>query len=84
MLMKKRYQKTIFFLEFIINESKYLVVEENEFQKVYGNILNRISNIIDELIKQKPLIQGTVTKIRKEVYEKEKLTPYFEKINIIT
>jgi hypothetical protein len=31
------------------------------------------------LIKQKPLIKGTVTKIRKEVYEKEKLTPYFEK-----
>lgn len=71
--------RKLYSLEFIINESKYLVVEENEFQKVYGNILNRISNIIDELIKQNPLIKGTVTKIRKEVYEKEKLTPYFEK-----
>lgn len=71
--------RKLFSLEYIINESRYLVINQNDFENVYRTILDRINNIINELIKYKPSIRKLVTKVKNEVYEKEELTPYFEK-----
>jgi hypothetical protein len=38
--------RKLFSLEYIINESRYLVIEQNDFENVYRTILDRINNII--------------------------------------
>ncbi|RLA82429.1 MAG: hypothetical protein DRG78_07205 [Epsilonproteobacteria bacterium] len=66
----------LYSLEYLINECKYNTSSQNDFDRVYSPTLSRITEIIAKV--QESNTQLDIEKIRSEVYDEQRLTPYFE------
>ncbi|MDX4049127.1 hypothetical protein Q6A75_09340 [Aliarcobacter skirrowii] len=76
--------RKLYSLEYLINECKYIASDNNIFESVYGNILSRITNIIEFTEEQVPTLKSKIQFVKRDVYENENLTPYFEhKLNTL-
>lgn len=70
--------RKLYSLEYLINECKYIASDNNTFKSVYGNILSRITNIIEFMQEQVPTLKPEIQFVKRDVYENENLAPYFE------
>lgn len=76
--------KKIYSLKYVINESRYIAKNEDHFIEVYGIILNRIDNIISQIIKEGRQSKENIDLFQKDVFENENLHPYWEyKLNTL-
>lgn len=62
-------------LKFIINECFYISKDENHFQSIYGTVLKRLKDILNEIKKRG---NSMIEKIYNDVYTNENLHPYWE------
>jgi len=70
--------KKLFSLKYVIKESRYIAKSEEHFLGVYGIVLNRIDNIISQIIKEQRQSQENINLFQKDVFENENLHPYWE------
>ncbi len=70
--------RKLFSLEFLINECKYIAYNKKQFDYIYSPLLKRISDIFENMKLIKPEIIKDINLIRKDVYDNENLTLYFE------
>ena len=70
--------RKLFSLEFLINECKYIAYDKKHFDSIYSPILKRISEIIENMKLIKPEIIKEIELVKKDVYNNENLTSYFE------
>lgn len=64
-------------LEYIIKETKTLAHSIEHFESINGGLLIRIDALLKEIAQLNEFTQSSVTIIRKEVYEEEKLSHYW-------
>lgn len=65
-------------LEFVLKETKALAHNIEHFDSTSGLLLGRIRDILDELEKINDTTRSLVMATRKEVYDHEKLSPYWD------
>lgn len=70
--------RKLFSLEYIINETKYISLNIEQFNRVNKPILNRIDSIFKQLITYVPSLKPTIENIKNDVYNLENLSPYFQ------
>jgi len=65
-------------LEYVIKETKILANNIEHFESIYGELLSRIKSILSEIQQLDKSYELVVSRIRKEVYDDEKLSPYWD------
>lgn len=65
-------------MEFLINECRYIAYNKKQFDYIYSPLLKRISDIFEKMKLIKPEIIKEIDLIKKDVYDNENLTLYFE------
>ena len=72
----------LFSLKYVINECRYIAINEEHFNSIYGGILKRLNNIFGLIKEHKKGIDLEL--LEKNVFEKELLHPYWEhKLNTL-
>lgn len=65
-------------LLYIINESRYVAKNEEHFMSVFSIVIERIEEIFQYIKEHRDGAKKLIDDIRKDVFEKENLTPYWE------
>jgi hypothetical protein len=77
-IIDKKDIRKLFSLEFLINECRYIAYNKKQFDYIYSPLLKRISDIFENMKLIKPEIIKEIDLIKKDVYDNENLTSYFE------
>lgn len=77
-IIDKKDIRKLFSLEFLINECRYISYNKKQFDDIYSPLLKRISDIFENMRLIKPEIIKDIDLIKKDVYDNENLTLYFE------
>lgn len=76
--------KKILSLNYVINESKYVAKNIEHFNSIYGVVLERINNILDEIHSLNTISSDLIDGIYNDVFVNQNLHPYWEhKLNIL-
>lgn len=76
--------RKLYSLLYIINESKYIAKDITHFEKVYGVVIDRIMNILEEIKKIDNTKEKLIKEIKNDVFNNENLDFYWEhKLNTL-
>lgn len=65
-------------LEYVIEQSKYISKNDEQFNSIFGIVIDRIKNIRELMVTKFPLKKKIIEQVHSDVYENENLTPYWE------
>lgn len=71
--------RKLFSLKYVIHETEHLASSMKHFHEVYGGILSRLDNVVEQIMATKRLSKSKIKDVKREVFDNEILSPYWDR-----